>query len=128
VARILIVEDDSDIVELVRMHLQREGHQVLTAADGLAALRALDQREAPDLAVLDVNMPIMDGFTLAAKLREQPGCEDLPIIFLTARGDDSDVRAGLELGARYLTKPLMAGALLRFVAMSLKDRSVRVDW
>jgi DNA-binding response OmpR family regulator len=128
VARILVVDDDSDIVELISMHLQRAGHQVLSAADGLAALHILAEREVPDLAVLDVTMPVMGGFTLAARLRELPECQALPIIFLTGRGEDRNVRAGLELGARYLTKPLMAGALLRFVALSLKEHPAAVGW
>src|SRR4051794_39082470 len=98
VARILVVEDDTDIVELISMHLQRAGHQVLAAADGLAALRVLAEREVPDLAVLDVTMPVMDGFTLAARLRELPDCQALPIIFLTGRGEDRNVRTGLALG------------------------------
>ena len=127
-ARILVVDDDRDIMELVRMHLQREGHKVLTVTDGPAALSALNGREAPDLAILDVSMPTMDGFTLAVALREQPGCESLPIIFLTARTDDQDVRSGLEMGARYLTKPFMSGALLHFVEMSLKERPVGAGW
>ncbi len=127
-ARILVVDDNRDILELVRMHLQREGHQVLTATNGSAALSALNVREAPDLAVLDVNMPTMDGFTLAVALREQPGCETVPVIFLTARTDDQDVSVGLGMGARYLTKPFMAGALLHFVEMSLKERPVNAGW
>jgi two-component system, OmpR family, response regulator MtrA len=127
-ARILVVDDDSDILELVRMHLHREGHQVLTATNGLAALDAIYDRDPPDLAVLDVTMPKMDGFTLAAALRRQPGCANLPIIFLTARTADSDVRTGLDLGAHYLTKPLMAGALLHFVEMALKERPVNAGW
>lgn len=127
-ARILVVDDDRDILELVRIHLQREGHQVLTATDGPVALRALGLRDVPELAVLDVNMPEMDGFTLAGQLRDQPGCRDLPVIFLSARCAEQDVASGLGMGARYLTKPFMAGALLHFVETALKERQVSADW
>ncbi len=127
-ARILAVDDDPDILDLVRIRLTRAGHQLLTATSGPGALAALENRPAPDLAVLDLGMPEMDGFELAMKLRELPGAGYLPLIFLTARAQEEDVARGLSMGARYLTKPFMGGALLHFVEMSLQDRAVTADW
>lgn len=127
-ARILAVDDDRDILDLVRIRLTRAGHQLLTATSGPAALDALESRPAPDLAVLDLGMPDMDGFELAERLRELPGAGYLPLIFLTARAQEEDVARGLSMGARYLTKPFMGGALLHFVEMSLQDRAVTAGW
>jgi CheY-like chemotaxis protein len=128
VARILVVDDDRDIQTLIRARLVREGHQVLIASDGPSALAALHGRDLPEVAVLDVGMPMMDGFTLAEKLHEQPGLEDLPIVFLSARVGDQDVQRGLSMGARYLTKPFMAGALIHFVQLALQERPVVTGW
>ena len=127
-ARILVVDDDRDILALIRARLAREGHQVLTASDGPSALMALQGKDLPEVAVLDIGMPMMDGFTLAEKLHEQPGLENLPIVFLTARVGDQDVQRGLKMGARYLTKPFMAGALIHFVEMALQERPVVTGW
>lgn len=127
-ARILAVDDDPDILDLVRIRLTRAGHQLLTATSGPGALAALENRPCPDLAVLDLGMPEMDGFELAEKLRDLPGAGHLPLIFLTARAQEEDVARGLAMGARYLTKPFMGGALLHFVEMSLQDRAVTADW
>jgi DNA-binding response OmpR family regulator len=128
VARILAVDDDPDILDLVRIRLTRAGHQLLTATSGPDALAALENRPAPDLAVLDLGMPEMDGFELAERLRDLPGAAHLPLIFLTARAQEEDVARGLSMGARYLTKPFMGGALLHFVDMALQDRAVTADW
>ncbi len=99
---VLIVEDDVHTTELVRMYLARDGHRVVAAADGLEGLRAA-ARVRPDLVVLDLMLPGLDGMQVCRKLRESSG---VPVIMLTARVDEADRLAGLDLGADdYVTKP-----------------------
>jgi DNA-binding response OmpR family regulator len=99
---VLIVEDDPHAVELVRLYLDRDGHKVLSATDGLEGLR--QAREAnPDLIVLDLMLPGMDGLEICRTLRAE---SNVPIVMVTARVEEEDRLAGLELGADdYLTKP-----------------------
>ena len=102
---ILAADDDPDIRELVTFRLERSGYTVLQAADGEEAL-ALALEHTPDLAVLDVMMPKMDGFEVVRRLRAEEATKRMPIIMLTARAQDSDVEEGLESGADdYLRKP-----------------------
>ena len=99
---VLIVEDDPDTVKLVGLYLNRDGHKVLSARDGLDGLRVA--REArPDLVVLDLMLPSLDGMEVCRALREE---SDVPIVMLTARVEERDRLAGLDLGADdYVTKP-----------------------
>ena len=100
--KILVVDDEALLVKGIRFNLQNEGYDVITGSDGLDAVRAV-QEQAPDLVVLDVMMPNMDGLTACAKIRE---FSDIPIIMLTAKTDDMDKLMGFEQGADdYLTKP-----------------------
>ena len=102
---ILAADDDADIRELVAFRLERSGYTVLQAADGEEAL-ALALEHTPDLAVLDVMMPKMDGFEVVRRLRAEEATKRMPIIMLTARAQDSDVEEGFESGADdYLRKP-----------------------
>lgn len=102
---ILAADDDADIRELVAFRLERSGYTVLQAADGEEAL-ALALEHKPDLAVLDVMMPKMDGFEVVRRLRAEEATKRMPIIMLTARAQDSDVEEGFESGADdYLRKP-----------------------
>ena len=102
---ILAADDDPDIRELVAFRLERSGYTVLQAADGEEAL-ALALEHTPDLAVLDVMMPKMDGFEVVRRLRAEEATKRMPIIMLTARAQDSDVEEGFESGADdYLRKP-----------------------
>src|SRR5512139_296252 len=99
---ILVVDDEQKIVKLVRDYLEKAGFTVRTAGDGLSAL-ALARSEKPDLMVLDLGLPGMDGLDVTRDLRRS---SNAPIIMLTARGEESDKLIGLELGADdYLTKP-----------------------
>ncbi|UCD22817.1 MAG: response regulator transcription factor [Chloroflexota bacterium] len=99
---VLIVDDDIKTVELVKLYLTRDGYGVLTAYDGIEALR-LAQENRPDLIVLDLMLPDMDGFEVCRVLREE---SDVPIIMLTARSTDQDKLTGLGIGADdYVTKP-----------------------
>jgi CheY-like chemotaxis protein len=111
VAKILVVDDDQDIRELVGRTVRKQGHQVLTASSGTEALDLVDQRGAPDLVVLDVSMPQMDGLELLGRLRTDVGLVELPAVFLSARVQEADIEAGRALGATYLTKPFVASAL-----------------
>lgn len=100
--KILVVDDEALLVKGIRFNLQNEGYEVITGSDGLDAVRLVEE-QAPDLVVLDVMMPGMDGLTACAKIRE---FSDIPIILLTAKADDMDKLIGFDHGADdYLTKP-----------------------
>ena len=100
--KILVVDDEALLVKGIRFNLQHEGYEVITGSDGLEAVR-LVQEEKPDLLVLDVMMPNMDGMTACSKIRE---FSNIPVILLTAKADDMDKLMGFDHGADdYLTKP-----------------------
>ena len=102
---ILVADDEPDVLELVGYRLSRSGFTVVEACDGEEALaRALDQ--VPDLAVLDVMMPKLDGYELTRRLRSADATQRMPVILLTARAQESDIATGFEAGADdYLRKP-----------------------
>ncbi|RLD03650.1 MAG: DNA-binding response regulator [Chloroflexota bacterium] len=103
--RILVVDDDRDIVRLVRSYLEKAGYQVLTAYDGESALRLL-RSEKPQLLILDLMLPDRDGWDVARLVRADSNIAATPIIMLTARVEDNDKIVGLEIGADdYITKP-----------------------
>ena len=107
--KILVVDDEALLVKGIRFNLQNEGYEVITGSDGLEAVQAV-QTQHPDLVVLDVMMPNMDGLSACAKIRE---FSDVPIIMLTAKGDDMDKLIGFDHGADdYLTKPFLTQELL----------------
>jgi two-component system chemotaxis response regulator CheY len=113
-SRILIVDDDESLRELLRLHLAGAGYEVNVAADAIAAGYAV-LSSAPDLIISDVNMPHMSGFEFIAALKSDKSIPNIPVIFLTS-DEDSDSR-GKELGAvGYLTKPVRADRLLAMVA------------
>jgi two-component system, OmpR family, alkaline phosphatase synthesis response regulator PhoP len=102
---ILVVDDDPKIVRVVEINLTQAGYQVRTAADGEEALAAATQ-ERPDLVLLDVMMPRLDGFETLKRLKADPALTDIPVVMLTARAQDEDVFEGYGTGAQwYLTKP-----------------------
>jgi two-component system alkaline phosphatase synthesis response regulator PhoP len=102
---VLVVDDDKEIVRLVRAYLEKAGYQVLTAYDGETALHIL-RREQPALVVLDLMLPDRDGWDITRLVRSEPTLADTPIIMLSARIEDTDKIIGLELGADdYVTKP-----------------------
>ena len=104
-ARVLLAEDDADISYLVVFKLRQAGHDVTTFRDGLSAL-ASARGNRPDLALLDVMMPAMTGLDVCRALRKHPATADLPIIMLTARAQESDIKAGFAAGADdYVVKP-----------------------
>ena len=117
-ATILIVDDEKDILDLLSYNLQKEGYAVLTARNGKTALQAAAQM--PDLCILDVMMPEMDGWEVCKALRRDPATAAIPVIFLTARDSEIDEVLGLELGASdYLTKPIRMRTFLARVKKSL---------
>jgi len=133
--RVLVVEDEPQIVRVLRDYLQHSGFEVLTATDGPSALRAV-RTSSPDLMVLDLGLPGMDGLDVARAVRKESGKEgELPIIMLTARTEEADRVAGLELGADdYVAKPFSPRELVARVRAVLRrtdgghadDETVRV--
>src|SRR5919108_4958542 len=116
-ATVLVADDEKNIVQLARMYLQAEGFTVETAANGREALDKVRQAK-PDLLVLDLMMPELDGWEVTRRLRKE---SDIPIIMLTARGEDVDKIVGLELGADdYLTKPFNVRELVARVKAVLR--------
>lgn len=120
-ARVLFVEDDEVVRGIVTAHLQRAGHQVLAASTVAETMAATEGRPAADVAVLDVGLPDGDGLSLMSQLRARPGAEGLPVIFLSGRVQPDEVEAGRGTGARYLTKPFVASALLAHIERSLAE-------
>lgn len=115
--RILVVDDEANIIDLTRLYLEREGFQVEEAADGAQALEKIRNFE-PALVVLDIMLPEVDGFEVCRQTRAE---SDVPIIMLTARDDDIDKIVGLELGADdYLTKPFNPRELVARVKAILR--------
>ncbi|UCH60030.1 MAG: response regulator transcription factor [Anaerolineales bacterium] len=117
----LIVDDDRVLADVVAFALRREGFQVIQAYDGLSALERWSD-EQPDLIVLDINLPKMDGYSVCQRIRREA---DTPIIMLTVRNEDSDVVHGLELGADdYITKPFSPRQLMARVHAVLRRTSL----
>ncbi|MBI2838923.1 MAG: response regulator transcription factor [Acidobacteria bacterium] len=109
--RILIVDDEQDILALLRYNLQREGYEVQAAIDGRQAIE--QARGLPDLILLDILMPEMDGFEVARRLKQGSTTSRIPVLFLTARAGEIDEVVGLELGAEdYIVKPVSMPKLL----------------
>lgn len=120
--KILVVEDDSKIRDLIRYHLERERYQFLGTDTGEQAL-ALAEREAPDLVLLDLMLPRMDGLEVCRALRAIPATSGILIVLLTARTEEIDIVAGLEAGADdYITKPFLPRVLLARIRAILRRR------
>jgi CheY-like chemotaxis protein len=126
-ARVLVVDDDPDVLNLVAFRLRKAQHKVIAVGGGEQALDVVAERGAPDVAVLDVMMPGLDGLTLLQRLRALEGLEQLPAIFLSARVQPEDIEVGRALGATYLTKPFVATALLNAIEAALNAREAEVD-
>ena len=117
---ILVIEDDPDIVELLRYNLERESYRVTSAATGAEGWAQLE-RERPDLLILDLMLPEISGFDLCRRLRRDSEYQSLPVIMLTARSEEADVIAGIELGADdYITKPFSPRELVARVGAVLR--------
>lgn len=115
--RILVIEDDPAILELITFHLKREGMQVLTARDGRRALELFNANH-PDLLLLDLMLPVLDGFEVCRRVRQ---ASDVPIIMLTAKGQEADRIKGFEYGADdYVTKPFSPKELVARIRAVLR--------
>lgn len=113
--KILVVDDERHIVRLVQVNLERAGYQVVAAFDGKEALKKVSS-EKPDLVVLDVMMPYMDGFQVLKQMKADAATKDIPVIMLTAKAQDADVFRGWASGVdMYLTKPFNPLELMTFV-------------
>ena len=113
---ILVVEDDRNISDLIRMYMEKEGFEVRSAYDGGKAVEEFE-KQAPDLVLLDIMLPVMDGWTVCAKIRET---SQVPIIMLTAKSEVNDRITGLEMGADdYIEKPFSPGVLVARVRANL---------
>lgn len=118
-AKILIADDDPVIIKLLQVNLEMEGYEVVTAEDGQDAVEKA-AREKPDLVMLDIMMPRMDGWTARGELLKNPNLKDVPVIFLSARAQQADLRKGYEAGvSEYVTKPFDPIDLLDVVAQIL---------
>jgi two-component system alkaline phosphatase synthesis response regulator PhoP len=124
--RILIVDDEEDVLELVRYNLERNGYQVVTATSGEQALESTTKK-LPNLIILDLMLPGIDGLEVCKKLKGDVKAEGIPIIMLTAKGEEADIVTGLELGADdYVTKPFSPKVLVARVRRLL-HRAVSRD-
>ena len=121
-ARILVVDDEEDLLELVRYNLSKEGYQVECVASGELALKAA-RRQPPDLIVLDLMLPAVDGLEVCRRLKAEGRTRDVPIVMLTAKSEESDMVAGLDRGADdYITKPFSPRVLSARVKALLRRR------
>jgi two-component system phosphate regulon response regulator PhoB len=119
---ILIVDDEEDIIELIQYNLKTEGYSILTARTGEQAVKIAEQ-SGPDLMVLDLMLPGMDGFEVTRHLRSRERTQDMPIVILTAKGEESDIVTGLELGANdYISKPFSPKVLTARIRAILRRR------
>lgn len=127
---VLVVDDEEDILELVKYNLGREGYKVSTVGSGETALRAARAR-TPDLIVLDLMLPGVDGLEVCRVLKADPQTRDIPILMMSAKGEEADIVTGLELGADdYVTKPFSPRVLVARVRALLRrptDRTLDAD-
>ena len=118
-AKILVIEDDLNFRELLRVHLGSAGHDALTAEDAAVGLRAVIT-EAPDLILLDLTVPYLDGFEMIKALRNDPATKTIPVVVLTGRGDDETYARVRKLGAsHFLTKPVERDVLIKVIDAQL---------
>lgn len=121
--RILVVDDEEDLLELIQYNLGKEGYRVTCVSSGEDALRAA-RHDLPDLVVLDLLLPSIDGLQVCKQLKSDPRSRHIPVVMLTAKGEEADIVTGLELGADdYLTKPFSPRVLLARIRAILRRRN-----
>ena len=121
--RLLVVEDEQDLQELLRYNLEREGFSVACTGHGMEALR-LAREDPPELIVLDLMLPGVDGLEVCRALRTEPATADVPVVMLTAKGEEADIVVGLEMGADdYVTKPFSPRVLTARLKAVLRRRA-----
>ena len=121
-SRILIVDDEPNIVLSLEYLMKREGFEVAVAADGEGALRAMAERR-PDLVILDIMMPRLNGFEVCQRIRAEPAWRGVRVLMLTAKGRETELKKGLEVGAdAYVTKPFSTKDLVAEIRRLLEAR------
>jgi two-component system, OmpR family, alkaline phosphatase synthesis response regulator PhoP len=121
--KILVVDDEEDILELLRFNLTKEGFAVVCAASGEEALK-FARAEKPDLILLDLLLPGIDGLEVAKRLKNDPSTNEIPLIMVTAKGEEADIVTGLEVGAEdYITKPFSRKVLIARVRAVLRRKA-----
>ncbi len=124
--KILLVDNEHDIVEFLKYNLEKEGFNVIPAYDGIEALEKINQK--PDLVILDIMMPKLDGFEVYRKIRDNGEYKNIPVIFLTAKSGEVDEIKGLELGASdYIQKPISPQKLIARVKSNLRKGDMVVQ-
>ena len=124
-AKIVAIEDDATLLDLLRVHLTGAGHQVLTAEDAALGLHAIIS-EGPDLVLLDLTVPYLDGFEILEALRKDPATAKTPVVVLTGRSDDETFAEARRLGAsQFLTKPVTRDVLIRAIEAQLGSEKPR---
>jgi len=119
--KILIIEDEKQLVEMLKMRLEKEGYSVIVSYDGRDGLEKA-RTEKPGLVILDLMLPIMDGYKVCALLKKDSRYSKIPIVMFTAKAQDSDRELGMEMGAdAYITKPFDAPVLLAKIREFIKD-------
>ncbi len=122
--KILVVDDEEDLLKLIRFHLEKDGYKVLTATNGEDAL-FLTRRERPELIILDLMLPGIDGFEVCKKIKTTPELAHTAVVMLTAKGEEVDVTLGLKLGADdYVTKPFSLKELVARVQAVLRRTQI----
>ena len=125
--KILVVEDEADVMELVRYNLEKNGYQTETAIDGREALEKV-RSKSPDLILLDLMLPEIDGLEVCRSVKKDAKTADIPVVMLTAKGTEADIVAGLEMGADdYVTKPFSPRVLMARVKAVLRRKDVLPD-
>lgn len=118
----LAIEDDEDILELISYNLEKEGFRVTRADSGEKGLKAAREKN-PNLAILDLMLPDIDGFEVCRRLKQDPRTQQMPVIMVTAKGEETDVVSGLEMGADdYITKPFIPRVLIARVRAVLRRK------
>ena len=126
-AKILIVEDEEDVLELVRYNLEKNGYQTETALNGRKALEKI-RSASPDLILLDLMLPEVDGLEICRSVKKDAKTADIPVIMLTAKGTEADIVAGLEMGADdYITKPFSPRVLMARIKAVLRRKETLPD-
>ena len=121
--KILAVDDEEDILELLRFNLTKEGFAVVCAASGEEGLKTAHSQR-PDLILLDLMLPGMDGLEVARRLKKEEATKDIPVIMVTAKGEEADIVTGLEVGAEdYITKPFSRKVLIARVRAMLRRKA-----
>jgi len=124
---ILVVDDEEDILEMIRYNLSKEGYTVAGAQSGEGAVNAM-RESSPDLVILDLMLPGMDGLDVCRHIKNNPQTGHIPVIMLTAKGTEADVVAGLEIGADdYVVKPFSMRVLLARIRAALRRKKAPID-